>query len=51
MNKRKSDIDDSLLQEDGSDTATDPITPECEEDASEHQIDFVMNVLSCGKMV
>ena len=37
MNKRKSDIDDSLQQEEASDTATDPITPECEEGASEHQ--------------
>ena len=27
--------------------ATDPITPECEEDASEHQIDFVMKMPNC----
>lgn len=47
MNKRKSDIDGSRLQEDGSDTATDPITPECEGDASEHQIDFVMKMPDC----
>ena len=44
MNKRKSNIDDSRLQEKVSDTATDPIMPECEEDASEHQIDFVMKM-------
>ena len=47
MNKRKSNIDDSRLQEKVSDTATDPIMPECEEDASEHQIDFVMKMPHC----
>ena len=47
MNKRKSNIDDSLQQEEASDTATDPITPECEGDASEHQIDFVMKMPNC----
>ncbi len=47
MNKRKSDIDGSRLQEDDSDTATDPITPECKEGASEHQIDFVMKMPNC----
>ena len=47
MNKRKSNIDDSRLQEKVSDTATDPIMPECEEDASEHQIDFVMKMPNC----
>lgn len=47
MNKRKSNIDDSLQQEEASDTATDPITPECEGDTSEHQIDFVMKMPNC----
>ena len=47
MNKRKSNIDDSRLQEKVSDTAADPIMPECEEDASEHQIDFVMKMPHC----
>ncbi len=47
MNKCKSDIDGSRLQEEASDTVTDPITPDCEEGASEHQIDFVMKMPNC----
>lgn len=39
--------DDPLPQEDGSDTASDPITSDCEEDTSEHRLEFVMKMPDC----
>ena len=39
--------DDPLPQEDGSDTASDPITSDCEEDTSEHRLEFIMKMPDC----